>query len=97
MLAHTMNPHKKTHYPDGYSHAHVSPKRCHCNVRLKPDILCIIDHPYDSPPPDTPTPEITIQFIEFTYYNDRFSAKKNKEKLQNINHSLTTSPQEVGM
>ena len=48
-------------------------QRCHCNAILKPDILCIIGHPYNSPPPKTPTPNTTIQFIEFTYCNDRFS------------------------
>ena len=26
-------------------------QRCHCNARLKPDILCVIGHPYNSPPP----------------------------------------------
>ena len=49
-------------------------QRCHYNARLKPDILCIIGHPYNSPPLGTPTPEITIQFLEFTYCNDRFFA-----------------------
>ena len=24
-------------------------QRCHCNARLKPDILCIIGHPYNHP------------------------------------------------
>ena len=36
-------------------------QRCHCNARLKPDILCVIGHPYNFPPPKAPTPEITIQ------------------------------------
>ena len=80
MLAHTTNPHKKTQYSAGYSHAHVVPKRCHCNARLKPDILCVIGHPYNSPPPETPIPEVTIQFIEFTYCNDRFSAETRERK-----------------
>jgi hypothetical protein len=55
-------------------------QRCHCNARLKPDILCVICHPYNSPPPETPTPEITIQFIKFTYCNDRFSAETRERK-----------------
>ena len=56
-------------------------QRCQCNARLKPDILCVIGHQYNSPPPATPTPEITIQFIEFTYCNDMFSAKKRERKI----------------
>ena len=44
--------------------------RCHCNARLKPDILCVIGHPHNSPPPEAPKPDITIQYIEFTYCNE---------------------------
>ena len=55
-------------------------QRCHYNARLKPNILCIIGHPYNSPPPNEPTPEITIQFIEFTYCNVRFSVETNEWK-----------------
>ena len=32
-----------------------STQRCHCNARLKPDILCIIGHPHNHPsPPQKP-------------------------------------------
>ena len=31
-------------------------QRCHCNTRLKPDILCILGHPYNHPPLEAPTP-----------------------------------------
>ena len=31
-------------------------QRCHCNTTFKPDILCIIGHPYNHPPPEAPTP-----------------------------------------
>jgi hypothetical protein len=55
-------------------------QRCQCNARLKPDILCVIGHPDNSPPPTAPTPEITIQFIEFTYCNDRFSTETRERK-----------------
>ena len=48
--------------------------RCHCNAKFKPDILCVIGHPYNHPPQDTPITKITIHFIEFTYCNDRFTA-----------------------
>jgi hypothetical protein len=46
--------------------------RCHCNARFKPDLLCVRGVPYQHPPPTTPTSSIIIQFIEFTFYNDRF-------------------------
>ena len=49
-------------------------QRCHCNTRFKPDILCIIGHSYNHPHQKTPTTRITIQFIEFTYHNDKFAA-----------------------
>ena len=54
--------------------------RCHCNARLKPDILCVLGHPYNSPPPAAPTSAITIQYIEFTYCNDRFPAATIERK-----------------
>ena len=31
-----------------------SAQRCQYNARFKPDILCIIGHPYDDPPPKSP-------------------------------------------
>jgi hypothetical protein len=37
--------------------------------------LCIIGHPYNNPPPETPTPDIILQFIEFTHYIDIFAAE----------------------
>ena len=33
-------------------------QRYHCNARFKPNLLCIIGHPYNHPPP-----KLTIQFI----------------------------------
>ena len=39
-------------------------QRCHCYARLKLDMLCVIDHPYNHPPPETPAPKFTIQSIE---------------------------------
>jgi len=54
---------------------HMLPPQCHCNAQLKPDILCVLGHPYNYPPPVAPTPAITIQYIEFTYCNDRFPAE----------------------
>jgi hypothetical protein len=57
-------------------------QRCHCNARLKPDILCIKGLPYQSPSPSSPTYHLTIQFIEFTYTNDRFSQDTINNKVQ---------------
>ena len=48
-------------------------QRCHCNARFRPDILCVKGLPYQNEPPTTTDQNLTIQFIEFTYCNDRFS------------------------
>jgi hypothetical protein len=55
-------------------------QRCQCNARLRPDILCIRNHPYIAKPPQEPNHTLTVQFIEFTYYNDRYSPDKIQEK-----------------
>jgi hypothetical protein len=55
-------------------------QRCHCNAKLKPDILCIRNHPYNAKPPQEPNQTLTVQFIEFTYCNDRYSSNKIQEK-----------------
>jgi hypothetical protein len=55
-------------------------QRCQCNARLRPDILCIRNHPYNAKPPQEPNHTLTIQFIEFTYCNDRYSPDKIQEK-----------------
>ena len=68
-------------------------QRCQCNARLKPDILCIIGHPYNHLPPETPTPDLTIQFIKFTYCNDRFASEtldKNITKYQLLINNIIT-------
>ena len=66
-------------------------QRCHCNSRFRPDILCVKGLPYQNEPPTNIDQTLTIQFIEFTYCNDRFSpqtpkAKANKYKplIENI-------------
>ena len=67
-------------------------QRCHCNARFKPDILCIKELPHQSTPPLHPTDILTIQFIEFTYTNDRFSYDtiNNKiQKYQPLNNDIT--------
>jgi hypothetical protein len=55
-------------------------QRCQCNVKLRPDILCIHNHPYNAEPPNQPNSMLTVQFIEFTYCNDRYSPDKINEK-----------------
>jgi hypothetical protein len=56
-------------------------QRCQCNARLRPDILCIWNHPYNAEPPQEPNHTLTVQFIEFTYCNDRYSPNKIQEKI----------------
>jgi hypothetical protein len=55
-------------------------QRCQCNARLRPDILCIRNHPYNAEPPQEPNHTLIVQFIEFTYCNDRYSLEKIQEK-----------------
>jgi hypothetical protein len=54
--------------------------RCHCAARLKPDILCVRGVPYNHDPPHQPSPNVLIQYIEFTYCNDRFSLDRIASK-----------------
>ena len=64
-------------------------QRCHCNARFKPDLLCVRELPHQSTPPTLPADNLTIQFIEFTYTNDKFSQDtiNNKyPKIPTINH-----------
>jgi hypothetical protein len=55
-------------------------QRCQCNARLRPDILCIRNHPYNAEPPQEPNHTLIVQFIEFTYCNDRYSPDKIQDK-----------------
>ena len=57
-----------------------STNRCHCNARFRPDILYVKGLPYQSNPPIDIDPNLTIQFIEFTYCNDRFSSEATEAK-----------------
>jgi hypothetical protein len=54
-------------------------QRCQYNAKLRPHILCIRNHPYNADPPQGPNYTLTVQFIEFTYCNDRYSPDKNQE------------------
>jgi hypothetical protein len=55
--------------------------RYNCNAKYKPDILCVQGLPHLSPPPLTINPSLTIQFIEFTYTNDRYLEDKINTKI----------------
>ena len=61
-------------------------QRCHCNSIFKLDILCIRGLPYQNDPPTDIDPNLTIQFIEFTYCNDRFSLETLEAKNSKYNH-----------
>jgi hypothetical protein len=51
-------------------------KPCKCNIRLKSNILLVLNHPHDKPPLVKPITNVTIQFVECTYCNDKFPPKK---------------------
>ena len=59
-------------------------QRCHCSARFRPDILCVKGLPYQNDPLIDIDPNLTIQFIEFTYCNDRFSPETIGAKKQQI-------------
>ena len=51
----------------------MCPQRpCQCQAKLRPDILCVIGAPNQIQTPISPSPNYTIQLIEFTYCHDRF-------------------------
>ena len=67
-------------------------QRCHCNARFKPDIICIKGLSYQANPPSASVNNLRIQFIEFTYYNDRFSPEiihRKIEKYQPLIENIT--------
>jgi hypothetical protein len=78
---------------DGHAHENTIPnwllpcscnnqtQRCQCNAKLRLDILCIRNHPYNAEPPHGSNSTFTLQFIEFTYCNDRYSPDKIQEKI----------------
>ena len=67
-------------------------QRRHCNARFKPDIICVKELPYKANPPTTSENNLKIQFIEFTYYNDRFSQEtitRKTKKYQPLTDNIT--------
>ena len=79
--------HSKNTVPPWLLPCNCSMQRCHCNARLKPNLVCVRGLEHDSHPPNTPHPDITIQSFEFTYCNDRFSPETIDRK-QDKNKSL---------
>ena len=57
-------------------------QRCHCNARFKPNIICVKGLPYQANSPTTLENNLKIQFIEFTYCNDRFSSEAITRKIE---------------
>jgi hypothetical protein len=72
-----------------------STQRCHCNSRLWPDILCVKGAPHLGNPPTYIDPSLTIQFIEFTYTNDRFPEDRVNAKIAKY-QSLINDIQALG-
>ena len=57
-------------------------QRCHCNARFKSNLLCIKELQHLNTAPLHPTDRVTIQLIEFTYTNDKFSHDTINSKIQ---------------
>ena len=57
-------------------------QRCHSNARFKSDIICVKGLPYQANPPTTLENNLQIQFIEFTYCNNKFSPETITRKIE---------------
>jgi hypothetical protein len=55
--------------------------RCQCNSRLRPNLLCVHGLPSLNNPPTNIDALLTIQFIEFTFTNDRYPEDKINAKI----------------
>ena len=67
-------------------------QRCHYNARFKLNIIYIKTLPYHANPQAAPENNFKIQFIEFTYCNDKFSPKTittKTEKYQYLIDNIT--------
>ena len=80
MLAPSITHPKKTPFPISYSLAHA----VHKDAIVTPDLdlisFVLEDYHNQMPPPTDIDPNLTIQFIEFTYCNDRFSPETIEAK-----------------
>ena len=65
---------KKTHNQHGYYYVLLTPKDAIAMLGLNSTYyICIIGHPYIHPSPQILAPNLTIQFIDFTYCNNKFA------------------------
>ena len=63
-------------------------QRCHYNAQFKLDILCIKGLCYKFEPPTNHNTNLIVQFIEFTYCNDKFSPKTIVAKIKKYQPSI---------
>ena len=64
---------------------------CHCQAKLRPDILCMLGAPIHTTLPIAPSSNHTVQFIEFTYCHDRFPEQAITQKhikYDPLNHAI---------
>ena len=73
-------------------------QRCHYSARFKPGIICVKELPFQANPPTTCGNNLKIQFIEFTYCNDKFSLEtktRKTEKYQPLIDNITNKRWDV--
>ena len=80
MLAPSITHPKKTSFPIGYSLAHAVHKDAIVTLDLDLISLVLEDYHTKMSPPTNIDPNLTMQFIEFIYCNDRFSPETLKAK-----------------
>jgi hypothetical protein len=56
-------------------------QRCQCNAKLRLDILCIRNHPYNVEPPNQPSSTLTVQFIELDTHQKKLMKKQKNMKV----------------
>jgi hypothetical protein len=72
---------KKVQYPHGYYHAHVVIRDVIVTPNLNQTFHALKAFCIKVPHNKNPTDNLTLQFIEFTYTNDKFSPKTIGNKL----------------
>ena len=65
-------------------------RKCQCQAKLRSDIMCIIGAPNQTQAPILPSPNHTIQFIEFTYCHDKFPEQALTHKHTKYNPLINT-------
>jgi hypothetical protein len=66
-------------------------QRCQCNAKLRPDILCIWNHPYNIEPPQESNHTLTVKFIEIQEKSDKYLGLVNdiKDRGSNVDPLIT--------